>query len=289
MDHPRGLQREDKTVSTRAFSPLMVRIYSAIFLAGAALFLTLASVEAFAVLIVTAMAAMAWEWGRLVRGRGFDPEFAVQLVATATACWAATLDFPALAMGIVIAGAVAVFLIRRMSEERSAAWWSASGVLYAGLPAVSLIWLRGDDAYGTLAVIYLFVIVWTTDIAAYFFGRLIGGPRLAPRVSPKKTWAGLIGGVTTAGLAGLLFAYSAGLDMPWLGAMAAGFALVAQLGDLGESAIKRTFGKKDSSNLIPGHGGILDRIDGLVSVAVLAALVAWAIDTASPGQALLVW
>ncbi len=289
MDQLRDLQREDKTVSTRALSPLMIRIYSALFLAGAALFLTLASVEAFAVLIVTAMAAMAWEWGHLVRGRGLDSAFVMQLAATAAACWAATRDFPAAAIGIIAAGTVAVFLIGRMSEKRSLAWWSASGVFYAGLPAVALIWLRGDEAYGTLAVIYLFVIVWTTDIAAYFFGRLIGGPRLAPRISPKKTWAGLIGGVLTAGVTGLVFAFATGLDMTWLGAMAVGFALVAQLGDLGESAIKRVFGKKDSSSLIPGHGGILDRIDGLVSVAVLAALVAWAIDSADPGQALLVW
>ncbi|MGF1621303.1 MAG: phosphatidate cytidylyltransferase [Rhodomicrobiaceae bacterium] len=289
MDHPRVLQREDTTVSTRAFSPLMVRIYSALFLAGTALFLTLTSVEGFAVLIVIAMAAMAWEWGRLVRGKGLDPAFAAQFTATAAACWAATSGFPAAAIGIVIAGTVAVFLIRRMSEKRSLALWSASGVYYAGLPAISLIWLRGDETHGTLAVIYLFVIVWTTDIAAYFFGRLIGGARLAPRISPKKTWAGLIGGVLTAGLAGLLFAYSTGLEIPWLGAMAVGFALVAQLGDLGESAIKRIFGKKDSSSLIPGHGGILDRIDGLVSVAVVAALVALGIDSANPGQALLIW
>jgi phosphatidate cytidylyltransferase len=136
MDHPRGLQREDKTVSTRALSPLMVRIYSALFLAGAALFLTLTSVEGFAVLIVTAMAVMAWEWGHLVRGRGLDPEFAVQLAATAAACWAATRDLPAAAIGIVVAGTVAVFFVRRMSEERSRALWSASGVYYAGLPAL---------------------------------------------------------------------------------------------------------------------------------------------------------
>jgi phosphatidate cytidylyltransferase len=267
----------------------MVRIYSALFLAGAALFLTVTSIESFAFLIVAAVAAMAWEWGRLVRGKGLDSASGMQLAATAAACLAAMRGFPAGAFLIVVAGTAAVFFMRRMAEDGSLAWWSASGVLYAGLPAVALIWLRGDEAYGTLAVIYLFVIVWTTDIAAYFFGRLIGGPRLAPRISPKKTWAGLIGGVLTAGLTGLLFAYATGLDMLWLGAMAVGFALVAQLGDLGESAIKRVFGKKDSSSLIHGHGGILDRIDGLVSVAMLAAFVSWGIDSANPGQALLIW
>ncbi len=187
-------------------------------------------------------------------------------------------------------GTAAVFFIRSLKDERPQAWWSAAGVYYAGFPAIALIWIRSDAAYGWLAILYLFAIVWTTDSAAYLFGRWIGGPKLAPRISPKKTWAGLIGGALSAGIAGLVFAQVAGREFSgWLGVLAIGLALMAQLGDLGESAMKRLFGIKDSSGLIPGHGGVLDRIDGLIFAAIAAALLAWAIDPANPGRALLLW
>jgi len=281
--------QEDKTGIKQAPSGLMVRIYSALFLGATALFMTLASVESFAILIALIMAPMAWEWGRIVRGRGMDPAFAVQFGSTALACWGALLGCPSCAILVILGGTCIVFLVQRLREERAEAWWSAAGVYYAGFPAIALIWLRGDGYFGTLAILYLFLIVWTTDSAAYFFGRWIGGPKLAPRISPKKTWAGLIGGGVSAGLVGLLFGSIADVFSLWLGVLAVGLALIAQLGDLGESAIKRSFGKKDSSSLIPGHGGVLDRIDGVVSAAVAAACLAWAFDPASPGQALLIW
>ena len=143
-------------------------------------------------------------------------------------------------------GTAVVFFIRSLKDERPQAWWSAAGVYYAGFPAIALIWIRSDAAYGWLAILYLFAIVWTTDSAAYLFGRWIGGPKLAPRISPKKTWAGLIGGALSAGIAGLVFAQVAGREFSgWLGVLAIGLALMAQLGDLGESAMKRLFGIKD--------------------------------------------
>ena len=290
MERPQVLQQEDNTVRKRLLSPLMVRIYSALIMAAFALFLTLNSVESFTGLIAIAVVAMGWEWGHLVRGKGLDAAFLLQAIAAVAACIAVMLGFPGWSLMVVLAGTASVFFVRCAADGGGLeARWSATGVSYAGLPAIALIWFRGDDAYGTLAVIYLFAVVWTTDIAAYFFGRLIGGPKLARFISPKKTWAGLIGGVLSAALAGAVFAYAAGFYALWLGIMALGFALIAQLGDLGESAVKRIFGKKDSSHLIPGHGGILDRVDGLVSVAVLAALLVWIIDPAHPGRALLVW
>ncbi|WP_088342514.1 MULTISPECIES: phosphatidate cytidylyltransferase [Rhodomicrobium] len=268
---------------------LSVRIYSALILVAVALFLTLTSLESFAVLITLFIAAMAWEWGRLVRNSGFDAAFFVQLAATAIASWATVRGCLSCALFAVILGTIGVFAVRAFKDERPQAWWSAAGVYYAGLPAIALIWLRSDAAYGWQAILYIFAIVWTTDSAAYVFGRWLGGPKLAPRISPKKTWSGLIGGALAAGLAGLIFGILIGESNGRLALLAIGLAAVAQLGDLGESALKRVFGMKDSSGLIPGHGGVLDRIDGLVVVAVAAGIIAWSLDPANPGRALLLW
>ena len=269
---------------------LTVRICSALILVAVALFMTLSSLESFAVLILLFVAAMGWEWGRLVRGAGLDLAFGVQLLATTVALWATVRGCPGCALLAVIAGTVAVFFVRVLKDEHPQAWWSAAGVYYCGLPAIALIWIRSDPDFGTLAILYLFTIVWTTDSAAYLFGRWIGGPKLAPRVSPKKTWAGLIGGALSACLAGLVFAaFAEDAFSPWLGGLSIGLALIAQCGDLGESAVKRMFGMKDTSGLIPGHGGVLDRVDGLLFAAIAAALLAWAVNPQNPGRALLLW
>jgi phosphatidate cytidylyltransferase len=274
----------------RSYPELLLRINSALVLVTIALALTYASPQAFAVLITIFITAMAWEWGRLVRGKGFDPVFGVQLAATAVASWTTVNGCPGCALVIVIGGTAAVFLIRALREGGREAWWSAAGVYYAGLPAISLIWIRGDAAYGWLAILYIFAIVWTTDTAAYVFGRAIGGPKLAPRVSPKKTWSGFLGGALSAALVGVIFALWMGETSALkLALLSIVLAMASQLGDLGESALKRFFGAKDSSGLIPGHGGVLDRIDGLIFVALAAALVGWAIDPARPGRALLIW
>ncbi len=151
--------------------------------------------------------------------------------------------------------------------------WLTVGILYISLPCAALVWLRETDGPETL--FWLFLIVWVTDIAAYGFGRWIGGPRLAPSVSPGKTWAGAIGGLVAAMWAGGGIAILLDLATPWvLVAASAGTSVVAQLGDLAESKLKRHFGVKDSGRLIPGHGGVLDRVDGLLATApVVAAAV----------------
>jgi phosphatidate cytidylyltransferase len=154
-------------------------------------------------------------------------------------------------------------------------WWGtrrravALGVAYIGLPAVALVWLRGDSVIGRDNVLFLLLVVWATDIAAYVVGRLVGGPRLAPSISPGKTWSGAIGGFFGAILVGCAAGLAA---IP----LAAGLSLVAQAGDLLESGIKRRFGVKDSGRLIPGHGGLLDRLDGVLTAAPTAALLALA-------------
>jgi phosphatidate cytidylyltransferase len=190
------------------------------------------------------------------------------------------VSFAALAVGFA---AVAL-----LSPERRG--WSAAGFLYAAAALVASVLLRLDPDAGLVALIFVLLVVWVTDIGGYFAGRGIGGPKLWPRVSPKKTWAGALGGfagslVIAAGFA----AFGFGKPLPLL-LLAAILSVASQLGDLFESAVKRRFGVKDSSHIIPGHGGLLDRLDGFVAAIVLAALFGFlrgGID--GVGRALMVW
>jgi phosphatidate cytidylyltransferase len=145
----------------------------------------------------------------------------------------------------------------------------AFGVPYIGLTAIALIWLRADGGFGR--VLALLLVVWATDIFAYVAGRLVGGPKLAPTISPGKTWSGAAGGLAGALLVGWTAAPGA-----WGLAVAALLSVVSQIGDLFESGLKRRYGKKDSGHLIPGHGGLLDRMDGVLAAAPVAALLALA-------------
>jgi phosphatidate cytidylyltransferase len=147
-------------------------------------------------------------------------------------------------------------------------------ILYALAAVVALLWLRHQPALGRETVLWIVLCVWATDIGAYFVGRSAGGAKLAPRISPGKTWSGLLGGMAWAAVASAAVGYAFGLGetLP-LAAIGAGIAVVDQIGDLAESAAKRQAGVKDSGSLIPGHGGLLDRIDGFVAVLVGVALV----------------
>lgn len=150
--------------------------------------------------------------------------------------------------------------------------WLLGGAVYILLPTVSLAWLRLDPVIGRATIYWLFALVWAADTGGYLFGRLIGGPKLAPRVSPKKTWAGLLGAVVFAGLAGVAVGLALGRESLLPITVASGIlGAVGQAGDLAESWVKRHFGIKDSSNLIPGHGGLLDRVDALVAASVVVA------------------
>jgi phosphatidate cytidylyltransferase len=149
--------------------------------------------------------------------------------------------------------------------------WYASGFIYALLPALSLLWIRERDEHGLYLLIWVFIVTWATDIGAYFAGRAFGRRKLAPSISPGKTVEGLYGGIAAAAVLGGAWAIGMGLGMPLL-ALAPIFAAAAQGGDLFESRMKRRAGVKDSGTWLPGHGGVLDRLDGLVPVAVLTAL-----------------
>ena len=149
---------------------------------------------------------------------------------------------------------------------------AGTGVIWAA--AAAMIWLRAG-ACGLGNVLFLLALVWATDIGAYLTGRALGGPKLAPRISPGKTWAGAAGGLLFAACSGIAAAVISGTGIASATAIAVGLSVIAQAGDLAESAMKRRFGVKDSGRLIPGHGGLLDRLDSTLAVALAGALLAF--------------
>ncbi|EJF88631.1 phosphatidate cytidylyltransferase [Bartonella tamiae] len=156
------------------------------------------------------------------------------------------------------------------------AGWISGGFLYACLPAVSLAYIRGDEPFGFGAIIFLFAVVWGTDIAAYFNGRALGGPKLAPRFSPNKTWSGAVGGALVGVAGGTLVAYLALDTSPanfFIPLLAFILSIMSQCGDIAESWVKRYFSVKDSGTFLPGHGGFMDRVDGLVFAAVILYII----------------
>jgi phosphatidate cytidylyltransferase len=170
---------------------------------------------------------------------------------------------------VALAACVMLFEWRRMV----AGWgfgWQIAGFAYALVPALAMLWVRERAPNGLELLLWVFVVTWSTDIGAFFAGRAIGGPKLAPAISPNKTIAGLVGGMTAAGILGALWVALLALP-PTLYWLAAPFAFAAQMGDLFESWLKRRAGVKDSGRILPGHGGALDRLDGLVVVASLTA------------------
>ena len=269
--------------ATHSASELGKRIVFGVLLAAIALGLLWAGPLTFALLILAATWVMVWEWGRVVRGTEQDITMLVHGVSITVAIALASTGYAALGAFAILIGAILVALL----QFGGRAVLSTLGVLYTGLPAVALLWLRSQEPNGFYAVLFLFVVVWSTDTLAYLSGRLIGGPKFAPTISPKKTWAGFIFGVLTATIAGWFFAKWIGAPPVKLAVLACVLAVISQLGDLAESALKRAFDIKDSSQLIPGHGGFLDRLDSLVPVAMTAALFAFFMNAEMPAEALL--
>jgi phosphatidate cytidylyltransferase len=183
-------------------------------------------------------------------------------------------------------------LVRAGSCSTSAfVGWMMAGLAYAGVLVLAPAILRSDAALGFVAIIFLFAVVWGTDVFAYFAGRAFGGPKLMPAVSPKKTWSGAAGGTLGAVAAGLIVVKVAGLQLtPAVAAVALLLSIVSQVGDLLESAIKRRFNAKDSSQLLPGHGGLMDRLDGFLTAVLVAAMVGLLRGGfEAPAHGLLIW
>jgi phosphatidate cytidylyltransferase len=245
-------------------SALKLRIISALILAPLALGAVWAGGIPLKTLVLVAVLGMGWEWARLC-GRGRLGASGVAIVATLLAAVGALALGSAAAWVIAVVGSLAVALVAGVTRQANPAW-AGAGTLW--IAAGSIAFLAVALVAGRALTIWLLAVVWASDIAAYAVGRTVGGPRLAPRISPNKSWAGFVGGVIGPALVGAVPALL--LDGPagFLAVLAAALGLAAQLGDLAESFAKRHFGVKDSSGLIPGHGGLLDRLDGLLAAAV---------------------
>jgi len=227
----------------------------------------------FALLVALAAGLMGSEWSLLIDGRRSVAAAAMfglmlVLVVVVAALFGAQFGLYA----VVAACAFAAIWDWQASRRVR---WLTTGVLWFAVPCVALLWLRAQPQIAFAGTLWLMAVVWACDTGAYFAGRAIGGPRLAPRLSPNKTWAGLAGGMLAGAVVGpAMVAFGGPGDAVWLACLGAALAGISQLGDLAESAVKRHFGAKDSGNLIPGHGGILDRVDGLLFAAMAAAAVA---------------
>jgi phosphatidate cytidylyltransferase len=222
------------------------------------------------------------EWARITGGT--TARTIPFVAAVAVAIVLAGLDMIPAAIGV--AGLAALFAAGVSREP-----WLPAGVVYAAALGIGLLAIRVSSEYGFAALLFVLVIVWATDSGAFFFGRTIGGPKLSPRISPKKTWAGAIGGLVTALIAGIAAARIAAIPVtPELTVVAACLSVACQAGDLFESWVKRRFGAKDSGHIIPGHGGMMDRVDGLIFAAVAAALLGAVHGGANGiGRGILIW
>ena len=259
------------------------RILSALVLAPVAIAAVWFGTPWLAMMTAVAGAGMAWEWARLCRGGGVGNTGAVLIAAVLVAVIVAAVASTLIAIAVAAAGAVIVFLVARREREAEPGWF-ALGLLWIALPCVLLLWLARAETAGRLTLLWIFAVVWATDIGAYMIGRRLGGPLLAPQWSPHKTWAGMIGGAGCAAFGGWATARLLGVSALPLVLASAGLAIVEQFGDLAESVAKRRFGVKDSSGLIPGHGGLLDRLDGLLAVIPVVALL-----TLIGGGSVLTW
>lgn len=264
---------------------LLMRILAAAVLAPLAIAIAFSGGWLWVALVTLTTIGLYVEWLTVVGTARHTRVVATGGVALAVAgvCFAfGRIDF---SLAVAVAGLVAVVALS--PEQRS---WNATGFGYAAAAQAASELVRLDQLWGGVALIFILLVVWSTDIGGYFAGRGLGGPKLWPRVSPKKTWAGAIGGFAASLVIAAGFAvFGLGKITPLL-LLAAILSIASQFGDLFESAVKRRFGVKDSSHLIPGHGGLLDRLDGFVAAVVLAAIfgvLRGGVD--GVGRGLMVW
>ena len=255
----------------RALSSLQQRIVSALILAPIGFAVIWAGGWVFSLFVALIAVVMAFEWNRLISGQKFSLAFAFHALIAVAAILAINNNQITLALSLTAAGA----LITALLSLRIAPLWALGGVIYTLLPCIAMVWLRITPDEGMGIVLSLVMIVITIDTGAYWAGKTFGGPKLAPRFSPGKTWAGLAGGGFWAAIAATISAYVMGWEpLSLFFALGVVLAVISQVGDLAESAVKRHFKVKDMGSLIPGHGGVLDRFDGLMlSTLVVVALV----------------
>ncbi len=269
------------------FADLRLRLISALAVGAVALLCIWLGGIWIALLAALAALAMILEWRSITahdgRPAGMDAApYAVAAVAGVLAvyfgvAWAGAL----LLIGLALAG----YAWDAQRGRERAGRWAVAGAIYIGGAAMAFVALRGVESYGFLSIIWAAIVVIAADVGGYFAGRTIGGSKLWPAVSPNKTWAGLLGGILLAFLVGGVFSWATtGTYFYQVCTVSAIAALLAQAGDLAESALKRHFGVKDAGTLVPGHGGLLDRLDGHMAAILVAALVTFTRD-----QAVFVW
>jgi phosphatidate cytidylyltransferase len=247
---------------------LQKRVFSAVVLALPVIVCASIGSPLIESLVVAAALVLAWEWCRLF-SKTFSYRNATLLAAViTTAILTVAFDRAFAAILVLLAGGVAIYLVT------GGHMWLSVGAFYIGLPCLAVVWLRSDPLFGRETLFWLLALVWASDIGGYTFGRLIGGRKLAPVWSPNKTWAGFAGAAACAAIAGAATALIIKGASFWpLVGLSALLGSATQGGDLFESWVKRHFGVKDTSALIPGHGGLLDRVDGLLTASVLTALL----------------
>jgi phosphatidate cytidylyltransferase len=270
----------------RQMSNLQLRVISSVVLIVAVLAVTYLGGVAFRLLAALIAGAIFYEWSAMSRGAASARYQLVAAVLLAVVLFALLLGYSALGVFVLLGLSVAASLLD--SGIGGQGLWTPAGLAYAGLSGLSLALLRDGDQTGLTAILFLFAVVWATDIAAYFVGRSFGGPKLAPAISPGKTQSGAIGGAVGGVIAGIALAAFAGLgNLPLLALVAFLLSVVSQAGDLFESWVKRRHGVKDSGNIIPGHGGVMDRVDGLVAAAFALYAIGSMLGSADrPAQAL---
>lgn len=266
---------------------LALRIVSAIVLAPVALYVAYHGGWPFALFWGAAAVAVLWEWITLVAGQNTRLMLSSCASALAVSALVEWRGRPITAILLVGLGALAALIFAPNGRRL----WVTAGVGYAGALLLAPMLLRADDSHGFLAMILLFAIVWTTDILGYFAGRAFGGPKLCPAISPKKTWSGALAGALGAMLVAILAAsFFGGFNRTALALIALLLSVVAQAGDLLESWVKRQFNAKDASQLIPGHGGVMDRLDGFWAAALVGCIIGLlrgGFD--APARGLLIW
>lgn len=256
-------------------SSLWPRILAAAVLVPAALGAVYLGGWVLAVWVAAVGVAMAVEWTAIVHRERMGWKLGLHVAALAASQALIALGHADWALTSILFAALIGNVVAQGRQERGL--WVALGILYIAVPCLALVWLRGQAPHGLGMVVWLFVVVWATDSAAYLAGSAVGGPKLAPDISPSKTWAGAIAGLAAGMAATIAFAQLFGGVAADVRLVAAGMllSLLTQCGDLAESSLKRTFGVKDASDLIPGHGGALDRLDGMIFATLgLAAYVA---------------
>lgn len=269
------------------FADLRLRLISALAVGAVALLCIWFGSIWIALLAALAALGMILEWRSITAHAGGPAGIDVAPYALAAILAVLVLQFgPASAAVVLLFGLVLAGFLWDLRRGRGAAGlWSVAGAIYVGAAGMAFVALRGVEPYGFLSIVWAAIVVIAADVGGYFAGRTVGGPKLWPAVSPNKTWAGLLGGIALAFLVGGVFSWATtGTYFYQVCTVSAVAALLAQAGDLAESALKRHFGVKDAGTLIPGHGGLLDRLDGHMAAILVAAIVTFTRD-----QAVFVW